>query len=378
MEKICKCCRNTVESEPVFSLKNMPAGAQDFLNESELENDKGIDIDLYQCPYCGLVQLFCEPVEYYKEVIRATSVSEEMRKFRIDQFTELSDKYNLKGKKVIEYGCGNGDYLSVFNDAVDCELYGLEYSDKNIDICKNKDLKVIKGYLNDFEQCLEEGPFDAFFIMNFMEHMPEPSVFLKKARENLSNDGIGLIEVPNCNMIFEKNLFSELISDHLIYFTKETLEELLNINGFEILESKIIWHDYILSAVVRKKNTLSGEGFEQNFNQMKSMFENFVNERKKFGEIAIWGAGHQALANIAVLGFYKDIKYIIDSADFKQNKYSPASHIFVTSPDVLKTGEIKSVIIMAGSYSEEVAKILRTNYPGVDGFILKEGVLEKV
>ena len=378
MEKICKCCKRQITDKPVFSLNNMPAGAQDFLDIKDLKEDKGIDIDLYQCPYCGLVQLFCEPVDYYKEVIRATSVSSEMKAFRINQFRNLAKNYNLSGKKVIEFGCGNGDYLSVFKEAVDCDLYGLEYSDKNLKTCQNNGLNVIKGYLNDFDNPLEEGPFDAFFIMNFMEHMPDPSTFLKKARENLNEDGIGLIEVPNCDMIFEKNLFSELISDHLMYFTKTTLEELLNINGFEIIECNVIWHDYILSAVVKKKKMISGEGFSQNFNYMKSVFDKFIEERKPLGKIAIWGAGHQALANVAVLGFYKDIDFIIDSAKFKQDKYTPASHIYITSPDILKNGEIKSVIIMAGSYSEEIAKVIKSDYPSVDGYIFKEGVLEKV
>ena len=69
---------------------------------------------------------------------------------------------------------------------------------------------------------------------------------------------------------------------------------------------------------------------------------------------------------------------IIDSAKFKQNKYTPASHIYITSPDILKSNEIKSVIIMAGSYSEEIAKILKRDYPSTEGFIFKEDILEKV
>ena len=89
--------------------------------------------------------------------------------------------------------------------------------------------------------------------MNFLEHAPAPNTFLKQLHLNLNEEAIGLVEVPNVDMILEKNLFSEFMTDHLLYFTEETLSQLLSQNGFHVLSCRPVWHDYCLAAVVQKR-----------------------------------------------------------------------------------------------------------------------------
>ena len=55
--------------------------------------------------------------------------------------------------------------------------------------------------------------------MSYLEHLPDPNTVLQGISYNLNEDGIGLVEVPNFEMILEKNLYSEFIIDHLFYFT---------------------------------------------------------------------------------------------------------------------------------------------------------------
>ena len=52
----------------------------------------------------------------------------------------------------------------------------------------------------------------------------------------------------------------------------------------------------------------------------------------------------------------------IDSAIFKQNKYTPATHIPIVSPNKLLSDPPSAVIIMAASYSDEVSINLIRNY----------------
>ena len=69
--------------------------------------------------------------------------------------------------------------------------------------------------------------------------------------------------------------------------------------------------------------------------------------------------------------------FVIDSAVFKQGKYTPASHIKVVSPETLKTrSDVGAVIVMAASYSDEVAGILKRDYPNIQTVILREYGLE--
>ena len=222
MNKIDKCRSCDGFLEVVLEFKNMPKSAQNFPTADKLGEDKGEDLEVCQCSMCGLVQLNNPPVSYYKEVIRAAAFSEEMRGFRVEQFRNFVEEYSLRGKKVVEIGCGKGEFLELMSSA-GADAYGIEYSTESVNWCKRNNLNVEKFYIDSEDNKIPKYPFDCFFIMNFFEHLPDPNATLKCLYSNLSEDGIGLIEVPNFDMILEKNLFSEFISDHLFYFTKDSL-----------------------------------------------------------------------------------------------------------------------------------------------------------
>ena len=370
----CRVCDAICYKNNLLSYSNMPSSAQGFLTTEDLKFDAGSSLFIVQCKSCGLIQLDNAPVPYFKEVIRASSFSEEMKKFRLKQFKSWVKEFNLTNKKVLEVGCGKGEYLEILS-TVGAEAHGIEYSIQSVDYCVNNNLSVSQGFLGDKHSDIENQKFDGFMCLSFMEHWPDPNKVLGELSKILNEGSIGLIEVPNFNMILEKGLYSEFISDHLMYFTKETLIFTLQLNGFEVLSCKSIWHNYILSAVVRKRVKTNLDFFENFKNKVKYDLDFFI---KKFPEkrVAIWGAGHQALATISLTKIEKNIKYIVDSAVFKQGRYSPSSHIKIVSEDKLIEDPVDALIIMAGSYSDEIIKIMKSKYPLIEIAVLREFGLE--
>ena len=356
----CRVCGHNFFAEPLLRYENMPRAAQ-FLPDSEsLENDKGVDLEICQCSGCGLVQLSNDPVSYYKEVIRAAAFSEEMKDFRWKQFGSFIQNFSLKKKKIIEIGCGRGEFLSIMQQ-FDVEAYGLEYSEKSVMQCVKNGLKVSKGFIQSSTYRLNYAPFDAFYILNFLEHLPDPNSTLRGIYNNLADDAIGLVEVPNFDMILRNNLFSEFICDHLFYFTRETLNTTLRLNGFEIIDCNEVWHEYIISAIVKKRGKLDISHFYKYQARLKNEIEEYIC-RFKHKKVAIWGAGHQALAIISLINLADKIKYVVDSASFKQGKHTPATHLPIVSPDTLDSDPVDAVIVMAASYSDEVARIIRQKF----------------
>ena len=405
-KKRCKVCGHEFFQEPLLRYENMPRAAQFLPDKESLKNDKGVDLEVYQCSGCGLVQLANDPVPYYKEVIRAAAFSEEMKDFRIKQFDSFVQEYSLKTKKVIEIGCGRGEYLSLMQQ-FGVDAYGLEYSEVSAEECVNDGLKVLKGFIESSNYKLDYAPFDAFYILNFLEHLPDPNSALRGIYNNLTDDAVGLVEVPNFDMILRNNLFSEFIADHLFYFTKDTLSATLKVNGFEVIECNEVWHDYIISAIVypvrnfkievqqlkdlsskhyfaeisngvKKRKKLDLSHFYQYQAQLKNEIEEYI-RRFKDKKVAIWGAGHQALAVISLTNLADKIKYVVDSAPFKHGKYTPATHIRIVSPDALTQDPVDAVIVMAASYSDEVAKIIRQRFDrNINVAILRDFGLEIV
>ena len=355
----------------------MPKAAQFMPSAAELRREKGVDLVVYQCRGCGLAQLDSRPVPYYKKVVRAAAFSSGMKAFRRKQFSAFVRKYRLKGKKIFEPGCGRGEYLRLMADT-GVKAYGLEYCASFVRECVMSGLKVSRGFIGSPDSRVHGGPFQAFYTLNFLEHLPAPISFLSGVAANLSEGGGGLVEVPNFDMIVRKNLFSEFIPDHLCYFTASTLSFLLQKSGFEVIEMRPVWNDYILSAVVRKRGRLDFTAFERNRRSVKNELSAYIS-RFKSNRVAVWGAGHQALTVMALAGLGDRLRYVVDSAPFKQGKYTPSTHIPIVPPQKLEQDPVDAVIVMAASYSDEVATTLAKKYGrNIDIAILREHGLEVV
>lgn len=375
--KKCIVCGAELIKEPLILCKNMPASAQDIPTKDELPEDKGIDLNLCQCSGCGLVQFDCEPVSYYRDVIRAGGYSTTMVELRRTQYKHFIEKCNLKNKKIIEVGCGQGEFLQVLTE-FPVKAYGIEHKLSLVEKAREKGLCVENEFTENAECALSNGPFDAFLSFNFLEHQPDPNTMMRCIYNNLSDNGFGLVTVPSFEYILEHNSFYELLRDHIANYTEDTLRFLMEKNGFKVLECTIINRD-TLSVIVQKRPRVNIKGLSDNFELLKTQMNDFVKERTADNKkIAIWGASHQGFTAASTTGISADISYIIDSAPFKQGKYSPASHIPIVSPDHFFAEPVDSIIVIAPGYTEEIVNTIRTRFgKSVEVAVLKSATIEK-
>lgn len=356
----------------------MPATAQGFPTHETLMDDHGEDLKVFACEGCGVVQLTNTPVSYYRDVIRAAAYSPEMGEFRLQQFKDWAEKNHLSGKKILEIGCGKGEYLSLLQ-ASGLDAYGIEHAQASVEVCQKNGLTVSQGYLGDDEESIyKDVLFDGFVCLNFMEHWPFPRKSLQALLPKLAEGAIGLVEVPNFDMIVQKGLFAEFIADHLLYFTQKTLCRFLESQGFDVLSCSPVWQDYILSAVVVKRAATDLRFFSEFKRKISQSLHAYL-DRFSAGKVAVWGAGHQALAVIALAEIAQRIVCIVDSAPFKQGKYTPATHLPIVAPEAMESYALEAIIVMAASYSDEVARIIRQRYPQIKYLaVLRDDGLEEL
>lgn len=81
-------------------------------------------------------------------------------------------------------------------------------------------LNVSKQFIDNRKYKLKKYPFDAFFIMSYLEHISNINSFLQGISYNLTDEAIGHIEVPNFDMILKKNLFFRIHIGSFILFFK--------------------------------------------------------------------------------------------------------------------------------------------------------------
>lgn len=356
----CRICHDDLHPKPLLVQDDMPASAQGFPGTDGLTSDRGVQLQVVQCAGCGVVQLTNPEVGYWRSVIRAAGISPDMRAFRLVQFRAWVDTHHLTGKRVLEVGCGKGEYLSLLAQ-VGVNAHGMEHAADSVAHCVAQGLQVVQGFPDDPAQRLPGSLYAGFMILNFLEHLPTIRATLRAIRNNLHPEGVGLVEVPNLDMLLSEGLFAEFIPDHLYYFTQHTLTRLLESAGFDVLDCSAVWHGYVLSAVVRKRPALSLQALANSQHKLKQQFHTLM-DRHGLQRVAIWGAGHQALALISLMAIGPRVRFVVDSAPFKQGRFTPATHLPIVGPDRLNPADIDLVLVLAASYSDEVIRLIHDRH----------------
>jgi len=373
----CRVCSGRLLKQPLLVYPNSPSSAQGFLDSCDVNDDK-VDLKIYQCQQCGVVQHGHSPVPYYKDVIRAIAFSDEMGEFRKQQLDVWLRENGISEKKILEVGSGKGEYLELLQHAGARSVFGLENALESVQYAQAKGLNVVQGYLDgDIVNPWSEA-FDAFAIFSFMEHWPDVNASLRNLNVLLKDGACGLVEVPNFEFVVKEGLYSEFTIDHIFYFDRSTLELVLRLNGFEVHSIDNVWHDYILSAKVTKRCALDATQFIRQQGQVIEQIIDFVDQFDQ-SEVVVWGAGHQALAVMSMASLNLYISHVVDSANFKQDKYTPGTHLLIKSPESLHLDRPMAVLVMAAAYSDEVASTLCHNFSHIQHVaILREKGVEIV
>ena len=359
--KRCIACGAPLWETPLLTLDNMPASAQHMPDAQGVKEDRGLNLDLCQCMGCGLVQFDCEPVDYYRDVIRAGGFSKTMVELRRYQYKHLIDSYHLEGKKFIEVGCGQGEFLKVLSE-FPVEVHGIEHDPHLVELARAQGLDVTEGFTETEDTRFAGGLYDVFLSFNFLEHQPDPSTMLQAIYRNLEDDAMGLITVPSFEYIMDHNSYYELIRDHLAYYTFETLTPLLERNGFQVEECEVINRD-TLSVIVRKRPQMDTENLLECYVNLKREMETYMKYLDAWDKkVAIWGASHQGFTLAATTKLGEKARYIIDSAPFKQGKFAPASHLPIVGPDHFHEHPVDAIIITAPGYTDEIAASIRQKF----------------
>lgn len=372
----CILCGASLPQEPLLVCENMPAQAQNLPEREELDSDQKKTLMLVQCPCCGLVQFAAPPVYYYRDVIRSGGISTTMRELRREQYARFVELCRLKGKRVLEVGCGQGEFLAVWKE-FPVHAFGIEHDPKLVEKAVANGLSVTVGFADDTQ--FPEGIYDAFCSFNFLEHQPDPRGMLRSIYDHLQPQGYGLITVPSFEYILEMESYYELIPDHIAYYTKETLTRLVEMSGFEVVEHCVVNRD-THEMIVRKRNGTNMDALVRNRDILARAIGDFLNDAQRRGErTAVWGASHQGFTLMSTTQAESSVAYIIDSAPFKQGRYAPGSHIPIVAPDYYFEHPVENILIVAPGYTDEIAQIVRSRL-GHRGslYTLRSNILEEL
>ena len=355
--RACRLCKAALDGGAALELRRVPRGAQYFPKSDERASDYAVDLDIYQCPYCGLIQLSGEPVIYGEGETSATAFSPAMSEHRTRQVREFVGHFGLAGKKVIDVGCGDGHVVKILSD-VGADAAGIEPSKKAKAIGESQGLRIIEGYVTR-EHDIEGSPYDAFVSIHSLEHAPDPNDFLQGVRAALAPRAVGMIEVPSVEQAIERSRFYDFLADHLSYFSAETLRFALEKNGFDVLRVERNWGGEHIVAYARRREREDFAGLRRHAEELPAEFERFVSAcAAESRRVALWGASHHAITLLAMVRT-NGVEYVVDSASYKQGRFTPVSHLPIVGPERLRSQPVDVVIVVAPRYNDEIVAQLK-------------------
>lgn len=364
-EKKCRVCGNVFSGESLLRLSGMPGAVQNLPSDKDKAIASGVVLDIRQCSFCGLVQLSNDPVPYYKDVIRAGSFSPSMRTRQHDEFKIFIERFSLQGKNILEIGSGRGEYLSILNELL-VNAFGMEHNPELNKIANENGLKTFQAYPIDLSGPLEDIVFDAIISINFLEHAPDPGTFLRSSANLLSENGVGMIGVPDFEFELRDNYLFSFMSDHLSYFSSDSLRNTLILNGLDVIDIFRNKKLNVITAYFKKRGQCDLSAPMEKFYDFNKKINDYMDSiLKNGGRIVLWGASHLAFSIISASKTEKKISYIVDSAPFKQGKFSPASGLEIFPPQHLSEDPVNTVIIMCPEYSAEIVAVIKEKFPHI-------------
>jgi len=359
MKKKCLICHSE-NIKKIIEIRNAPQNIQFLLTKNTLQDDKKISLHISKCNSCNLIQLTNHnviPKNYYDDYVMSTSFSKDFEKYLESLTKELVQKFNLKNKNILEIGCGDGLFLHKFTKH-GVKVLGIEPSKRFSKLKKDASIKILNIYFT-IRSKLPLKEYDAIVSRQVFEHLKNPNEVLQTYYKFLKNDGIGLIEVPSFEKAIKNNRFYDIFSDHIAYYTKETLSHLVLRNNFEILDIFDSFNDEYLVIIFRKKPQLSLEKFANEFDNLKTDLVLEIKKlKKKYKKIVMWGAGGKGNSLLSIGNLNASvISFIVDSDPNKIGKYTRGSHIPVKSPSELDD-KVDAIIISAIAFKNEILKEL--------------------
>ena len=162
------------------------------------------------------------------------------------ELLELIPK-NLKNGTVLEIGAGTGNtLLYAKQNGYAQNIYGIELCEMENSNQKNEFFSdFIIGNIEEMELPYDEKFFDVILCGDVLEHLIDPYTLLKKLKKYLKDDGCIIASLPNIRqwdilkkIVFQGDFHYEnsgiLDKTHLRFFTKKTMIELFENQGFNV------------------------------------------------------------------------------------------------------------------------------------------------
>ena len=324
------------------------------------------------CKKCTLVQTdhLIDPKILFKDYRYISSIGMQSH---FNEYSQWLIKYGVnKNHSVLEIGCNDGPLLFALK-SIGIKAKGIDPATNITNIGRKKGLEIIDDFFNleNVKKYNLEEKFDYILSSNSFAHINDIHSIVKGVNCALKPFGKFIIEVQYLVDLIDKFQFDFIYHEHLYYYTLTSLNYLLSLYGFHIIDferlpihsgsirvivsrkSDFIEKEIVSIQIEKEKKYLSLEDFSFKIHSsLKSLSDFFKSNIDK--KIIGYGASGRANMIVNLLKLTpKNLAFIIDESPERINRFIANQQIPIISPEELLE-KPDYIIILAWNFSEQI------------------------
>jgi len=359
-------------------------------SQQSAQEQPRVDILLTYCCDCGYVfnRLFDDAsVRYEPGYEVSLNHSANYRRFVDRMIGDLVEGQRIRGKNVVEVGCGTGYFLRDLCQAGQNTGHGFDpcvthegWSAERVSLVRDLYGPTYSNVAADLIVC-----------RHVLQHISNPITFLTTFRDTLRDrtDTIVYIELPNGRFVFEQQAAWNVFYEHFGYFSEACLHRLFTSCGFEVLSITPCYDDdqyvRLLAKPVSQTHchtgnlcddssateTSSGKGkyrrlsletcknyartYAEHVGQWQATIDD---ETAGDARVVVWGSGGRGISFLCAVPATRNVRYVVDINPDRQGGYVPVSGQRVVAPNFLREYRPDLVVITNPTYEEEIREQL--------------------
>ncbi len=358
---ICRVC-DSENLELAIDLGMQP-WCNNFLKENEIGKEPYYPLRVFYCHGCATTQL---DYTVKKEIMFGdhtylSGVTKSLSA-HFERIAKEADELFFKDKKeksVLDIGSNDGTQLKHFL-SLGYDVLGVESSKTTAKIALTAGINTINDFFNLDLAKRVNRKFDIINAAGVFFHLEELHSVTEGIKEALKEDGVFIVQFLYMKNIVENLAFDQIYHEHLLYYTLETIEVLLNRHGLSMFDAYVdpihggsvigyITHTGKRSPSERLQNLKKEEErdkineyqtyveFADRIRQMKEENLEYLSDAKAKGK-RIWGMGAPVKGNTMLnyFGVGTDyIEFLVEKNKLRKGLFSPGMHIPIIIEDEL-------------------------------------------
>ncbi|MGH9157305.1 MAG: methyltransferase domain-containing protein [Acidimicrobiales bacterium] len=369
----CAVCQRPF-AQPFLSLSGLPVlcNASWPTREEARLAPRG-DIALAFCPACGMIAntAFDEHlVTYTPAYENSLHFSPRFQAHAEELAHRLVETYDLRGKTVVEIGCGKGDFLGLI--CAVGENHGIGYDpsyedDRSTDVLVNPHVRFVPRLWDG-----QLAQADLVCCRHVLEHVSRPSALVGGIAAVIGRRRPAVyFEVPDAAYMLRETAIYDIVYEHCSYFSAAPLRRLFSGHGFDVVTVNASFGGQYLylectggggterpapadePALSELAEQVSSFGHRSS-GALAMWAERLEHLEREGGEVVVWGAGSKGVSFVNMVAGRERVSRLVDMNPRKRGRFVPVSGQEVVAPQDLVGSPPQTVIVMNPMYVEEV------------------------